>query len=190
MKGLGLTCLIFFALTGFGQNYSIESISDELKNEANAVVRKDNTKFKILSIDKAEFHTEYAITILNEKAKRLGDFVEFYDKLSSLDAIEIAIYDKNGTRIRKIKSSEISDISAVSSGTLFDDSRVKYVEIEEKNYPYTVEYSVTKKYKFLYSIPDKYFYPGQHISVESSEHTLEYPVEVGARYREQLFTGT
>jgi transglutaminase-like putative cysteine protease len=189
MRSILSTVLLAATFLVVAQEFSTDLIPEDLKENAHAIIRKDNDVFTILSIDKAKSTTDYAVTILNEKGKRLGNFVAFYDKLSSIDGIEITVYDKHGDRIRKIKSSDIVDVSAVSGGTLFDDSRVKWVEIEEPNYPYTVEYKYTKNYKFLYFIPNKSFYPAQHVAVESSTQVLEYPPSVGARYKEQLFEG-
>ncbi|MEM7297261.1 MAG: DUF3857 domain-containing protein, partial [Bacteroidota bacterium] len=75
------------------------------------------------------------------------------------------------------------------SDNLFDDSRIKYVDARQKEFPYTVEYSYTRRYKFLYSIPDWSFAASSNVSVVSSKYTLEYPMSIGARYIENKFDG-
>ena len=172
-----------------GQDYAVANISEDLIKDADVVVRLHEGTFRILSIDKAEYKVKSAVTIMREAAKTWGDFAAGYDKLTSLTDVEIAVYDKNGKRSRKIKSSEINDQSWVSGFSIYEDNRVKWVDIEENGYPYTVEYSYTMKFKFLYVIPDWTFFPGNDVSVESSLFTLEYPIEIGARYKEQNFNG-
>ena len=188
MKNFISLALLTLSSWGFGQDYNINSISEELLVDANAVVRKDEGSFKILSRDKAEYSIHYAFTILNERADNLAQLFMGYDKLSNLNNIEVNVYDASGKRIRKVKSKEIGDRSAYT-GNLFDDARIKYIDVKETNYPYTVEFQYTKKYKFLYSIPGWYFVGRDNVSAESSKFTLEFPVEVGARYKEFNFDG-
>lgn len=177
-----LTCLQ-------AQDYSVDNIPPNLKEDADAVIRVDNGYFKILSVDKALYEIKHAVTILNEDADNRAYLVLGYDKLSSLVNIEVNIYDDRGKRIKKVKSGEINDRSAYSDN-LFSDSRIKYVDARQKDYPYTIEYSYTKKYNFLYTIPDWAFANSGNVSVESSKFTLEYPNEIGARYKENNFDGT
>ena len=190
MRNIWIALLLVAVLRIDAQEYAVSLIPETLKENANAVIRMDNSVFKILSIDKAEYSVEAAVTILNEKGRDMGDFVAFYDKLSSISGVEITVYDKFGDKIRKIKSADIADVSAVSGGTLYDDSRVLWMEIEESVYPYTVEYKYDKKFKFLYAITNKFFYPEENVSVEQSSATLVYPPAVGARYKEQNFNGS
>jgi transglutaminase-like putative cysteine protease len=188
MKRLVLIMFLSVSSEMNAQNYSIDLIEPDLLVGANAVVRKDISKFTILTESQASHEVEYAVTILNEKGKGHGLFQEWYDKLSSIDAIEVNVYDATGLKIRKAKSSDILDVSSFS-GNLFEDYRSKIVDLREAKYPYTVEYRFIKKYKYLYSIPDKDFYPGQHVAVENSSFTLEYPQTVGARFLEMNYDG-
>lgn len=181
-----LTILTIFI---HAQDYSINNIPQSLMEDADAVVRVDNGYFKILSVDKALYEIKHAVTILNEDAENRAYLVMGYDKLSSLFDIEVNIYDENGKRIRKVKSGEINDRSAYSDN-LFSDSRIKYVDGRQEEFPYTIEYSYTKKYNFLYTIPNWAFSNSGNISVVSSKCTLEYPVDIGARYKENNFDGT
>ena len=180
--------VVFWGLWSDGQNYKVSAIPEALSTGADAVVRTDNGEFEILSIDKAQYSIHYAVTILNERANREAKLVMGYDKLSNLTEIEINVYDALGKRIRKVRPSEINDRSAYS-GNLFDDSRIKHIDVSQNDFPYTVEYKYKKKYKFLYSIPPWFFAGGEDKSVMSSWYTLKYPVAIGARYKEFNFDG-
>ena len=186
-KGLLVLALLWTSHL-FSQGYEVSHIGNELTQDADAVVRIDQGYFKILSMDKAEFTAKRAVTIFNERANDHAHIVLSYDKLSSLSEIMVTVYDANGKRIRKVKASEIYDRSAFSDN-LFDDVRIKYIDAEESNYPYTVEYSYKKKYKFLYSIPNWTFSGDESTSVLNSTYTLEYPPQIGARYKEVNFKG-
>lgn len=182
---LFLTCSILLV---DAQDYNAFIIAEELKEGANAVVRKDEGHFKILSIDKAEFTFHYAVTILNERADDMAYIAMGYDKLKSLSDININVYDGVGKRIKRVKANEIDDRSAYSDN-LFDDNRIKYVDVKQSTYPYTVEVSYKLKYKYLYSIPNWFFCGNENVSSESSKYVLEYPIGIGARYREFNFDG-
>ncbi len=184
-----LVAILFcFCSSLLAQDYAVQNISEEMREDADAVVRADHGSFKILSIDKAEYAIKHAVTILNQRANDQASVVLGYDKLTSISEIVVTVYDANGKKIKKVRPSEITDRSAYT-GNLFDDARIKYVNVEQSDFPYTVEYSYKKKYKFLYSIPSWFFIGNENTSVESSSYTLEYPIDVGARYREYNFSG-
>jgi hypothetical protein len=65
------------------------------------------------------------------------------DKLSKIEA---GILDTKGNVLRKLKSSEISTVSAISNISLYEDDFVKKFELIHNVYPYQVYY----KYKITY----------------------------------------
>jgi transglutaminase-like putative cysteine protease len=169
--------------------YDVSLIPKDLMQNANVVVRKDIGEFKILSVNKAQFKVQHAVTILNEKGKDHSMFQVAYDKLRSIRDIDINVYDQFGKKIRTVKKSELTDMSFSSSSTLFDDSRIIWIGLSRNTYPFTVEYSYTVDYKYLFQIPSWYFISDTKMSVENSVFSLEFPAGLEARYTEQNYSG-
>ncbi len=121
-------------------------IPEEVKKDADAVVRFDETTLNIVTNKKIVYHYHYAITVLHKQGVYHGYFREYYDKNSHIDHFSGAVYDSEGKRIRKISSSDLKDLSAVSEGTLYQDDRVKIFAPDITNYPVTIEYEYEKEY--------------------------------------------
>lgn len=78
----------------------------------------DYTYFELKSKKKATVTRKYAITILNSKGDKHGQFREGYNDFRKIKSIKGFIYDKDGKQIKKIKKKEINDVSAVSGGDI------------------------------------------------------------------------
>ena len=182
----------FFAKTtpipSIESNYSIYNIPAELLKDANAVVRMDYTSFELRSKRNATVTRKYVITILNNNADGYAQFREYYDDFIKIKSIKGVIYDKNGKVIRKIKKKEINDVSAVSGGTLISDSRMKYIEVLQNDYPFTIEFEFKKEYSGLLSYPRWIPVGGYKMAVEQSSYTARIPTELGMRYLVKNFT--
>ena len=67
--------------------------------------------------------------------------------------------------------------------SLFEDTRVKYADLSQTTYPYTVEYEYTLTMRYLYSIPDFYLYDDDEVSTQKESFVIIYPKELKPRYR-------
>jgi len=184
--------LILFVLSlhAGGQSLSIAAIPDSLRLGADAVVRLDEGSFEIQDIDKAVYKRHRIISILNPEGRVHGHFFVQYDKLSKVSDLEYIIYDKNGDRIEKLKSSDFYDRTANMGYSLYEDNRFKWYESKPIGaYPYTVEYSYTIEYEFLYWIPSWFFQSAERLSVEKSHFELKYPPTIPARFKPTDFEG-
>ena len=142
----------------------------------------DYTYFELKSKKKATVTRKYAITILNSKGDKHAQFREGYNDFRKIKSIKGFIYDKDGKQIKKIKKKEINDVSAVSGGTLISDSRIKYIEVAQNNYPLTVEFEFEISFSGLLSYPTWYSILGYKISVEQSMYIAKIPTKLGMRY--------
>ena len=66
--------------------------------------------------------------------------------------------------------------------SLFEDNRVKYADLSQTTYPYTVEYEYTINMRYLYSIPEFYLYDDDEISTQTESYSIIYPKELKPRY--------
>jgi REP element-mobilizing transposase RayT len=170
-------------------DYNVKNIPQELLKDANAVKRMEHIKFEVHSLTSTTYKKKYAFTILNEKGDRFSTFVEFYDKLHKISSIEGSLYDGNGKLIKKLKSKDIVDLSAVGDGSLMDDDRKKVHSFHYNVYPYTVEYDAEIKFSHTFLFPGWYAQEDEFVAVENSSFTLVHPEKYKVRYQQFNYDG-
>jgi transglutaminase-like putative cysteine protease len=175
-----LLSLLFVSLSLADPDYNISSIPGELRKDAIAVVRKSNTILYIQSPSKVTRKIQYAITILNDKGKDYGNLYIGYDNFSQVKNIELNVYSKDGTHLRKIKSSDIRDQSYYSNYILYSDNRIKYYEIYHTSYPYTVEYSYEIVYDGMMGYP--FWQPVRFYNISVEKADLEVILSPGMKF--------
>ncbi len=163
--------------------YPVNEIPDSLKQGMYAVIRLEASAFEIFSRSKTSFSVRKVVTILNEKGKAYARETIGYDKFRNVKSFQGAVYDASGNIIKKLKQSEINDRSAISGATLFDDSRIKYADLSQVTYPYTVEYEYEIEYNFLYSIPGFFLYTDDEVSIQKETYSITYPVDLAPRFK-------
>lgn len=180
--------IIFFAMiTTQGlceeKKFPVEAIPTELKENADVVVREKDETFVILDKDKARYTVHEVYTIFNTKGKSFSQEVISYSKLQKIVDFKGAVYDEQGNQIRKLKSSEIYDQSAISGFSLYEDNRLKAAELGQGSYPYTVEFDYVVDYKFLFYIPAFHLVDREGVAVENSTYSLSATSEFSPRYK-------
>lgn len=169
--------------------YPVSTISEELKKNANTIVRLDKTTFSVESIKKATLKNHEVITILNKNGESAAKKIIHYDKLIQLKNLKINIYNAEGKLIKRVENSDIKDYSATSGGTLFDDNRVKYYEALQNDYPFTIEYEYERVFNGTLSYPEWVAINGYNRSVEQSEFIINTPVNLKTRTKAYHFQG-
>ncbi|AMM50989.1 hypothetical protein TH61_07050 [Rufibacter sp. DG15C] len=165
-------------------SYSALTIDASLKKDANAVVRADDVIFTVHSPQSASQKVRQVVTILNENGNGHASLAVGYDKLTKIDYIKGAVYDMMGKKVKTLKASDITDVSAVSEGTLFDDNRMKVVKLSLPSYPYTVEFEYQTSTNNLLFYPTWYAISTDKTSVEHSYFQVSMPADMPLRYRE------
>lgn len=165
--------------------FSTSTIPPQLLENANAVIRKNDVLITIKDYDKVEIVTSRVITVLNKNGLRDIKAGESYDQDTDIKSIEASIYDSNGEKIKRVKSKDFTDISAVSNGTLYSDNRVKYLEYIPRAYPFTVHFESKVVYNstaFMPSwVPLEYF----HASTESSTFKVINETNIEVKFSER-----
>lgn len=186
MKKLMYVCVLLIAgITTKAKDikYPVSAIPAELKQNVNAVVRLDESIFKITSKNSSSVHNHFVITIFNANAKRYAETVIGYDKMRKIKDIKAAAYDQFGESIKKIKYADITDQAAFDGVSLFSDNRLKYFDLAQPTYPYTVEVEYDIEYDFLCFIDGATVLGSENISVEHFKYQLIYPTSLKPRYR-------
>ncbi|QJP33421.1 DUF3857 domain-containing protein [Nonlabens sp. Ci31] len=160
------------------------TIPQNLLENANAVIRQNDVTIIIDDYDKVEIVTDRIVTVLNKKGLSDQKAGESYNDDTEIKKIEATVYDASGEKIERFKSKEFKDVSAVSNGTLYSDSRVMYLDYTPRSYPFTVHFTSTVVYKstaFLPSwVPLEYFYA----STQSSRFMVENNSDVEVKFKE------
>lgn len=168
--------------------YSSLTISDSLKENANAVVRLDQMDITIASQRSMNIKMQRVVTVFNEKGTRAINAVENYNKRSAVKNIEAVVYDAFGNEVKKIKRKDFKDVSAADGATLASDARYVYLDYTPTSYPFTIVYTSEKETSNTAFLPRWYPLENYYVSVEKSILNVKYPNNLGFRKKESLLS--
>ena len=167
--------------------YALTLIPDELKEDANAVIRYSTIEITIEEIDKMVVYEKEVVTVLNELGNVDARIAKGYNNDTKITKLSAKIYDALGKQIKKYSKSKFLDVSAVSGGTLYSDARVKYVKYTPVSYPYTVVFESEYKTSSTGFIPRWFPTKGYHVGIEKSEYKLINPLKIVVRSKKNNF---
>lgn len=135
-----LLVLILFTSFAFGQKleYSILTIPDSLKQNANAVLRNSEMNISIPTQNTMTIKSKVITTVLNELGLKNLDLHENYDKNRKIVKIEAIVYDSFGKELKTFKKKDFRDVSVADGISVFNDNRALYIDYTPVNYPFTV----------------------------------------------------
>ncbi|WP_037373705.1 DUF3857 domain-containing protein [Salinimicrobium xinjiangense] len=168
-----------------GSPYSTNLVDPKLKENANAIVRDEIRSISIEAVDKMRINYRKVVTILNEKGDRYAFAGDYYSDNIKIRHQSLFIYDKNGAEIKKIRAKQFNDRSAISSGTLYSDTRVSYAEFTPREYPYTIVYESEVETNSTIFLPDWNPVRGFYVSVEKSTYKVLNPASLEYRLQER-----
>jgi hypothetical protein len=163
-----ISCNIFFSQ----EKYEVSSIPNELKENANAVVRNNSTLIEILALDNMIITKRRVVTVLNKFGDSHTKTFEHYDDSRSIQKLTVKVLDAQGELITKYKKSNFKDMSAVSNGQLFMDDRIKHLKHHPISYPYTIVFESTVKEKSTAFLNNWVPIGGYYVSLEKSTFKL------------------
>ena len=169
-------------------NYSVVTIPENLKENANSVIRYQSIDISITSQKSYVKTTSKAITVLNSKGINNIDAKEYYGDSEKVNFIEATIYNAFGMEVKKIKRKDFKDQS-VSDGFTISNERVLYLDYTPTDYPFTVVFTSETKNSNTAFIPGWSPIDDYLESVQKSEFTIHYTPDLGFKYKEYNFTG-
>ena len=191
MRFFYCVAILLFTSVLFSQKtlYPFSQIPDSLKQNANAVVRLDQSDITISSQRSMTIKTLRIVTVLNEQGVSEIDAVAHYDKSTSVREIQATVYDASGNEIKKIRRKDFRDQSVIDGVTIFSDSRFLYLDYTPVQYPFTIVFELETSTSNTAFIPtwmplDSYF-----VSVEKSVINVSYPAALGFKKKENHFEG-
>lgn len=182
---LSILLIVSSCKIAYSQFYPFDSIPDNLRKNADAVVRSSQGLYTILEPGKASFKIKKAITLLNEEADEYRYVAVYYDKLSKVKYLKGTVYDEKGEVIKAMSPSEVFDMSAITGASFYTDDRMKIMRFPLYKYPYTIEYEYETEYMSILSYPSWEFQEAVNLSVEKSGIQYIIPGNLKLRYNEE-----
>ncbi len=173
---------ILAVVSGADPKYPVNEIPDELKYAARAVIRNNEQVMTIQDNGEILFERTYALTILDESGEDMATFFGHYDKYTRLRSLKGRVFNQKGEQEELLRGEDIIDVSAIPAYSLYEDSRVKIIDPEFHEYPYTVEYRSVYLFKSFLDLPDWRVYPFYSVSIENSSFEIRAPDKNAFRY--------
>ncbi|UKM64898.1 DUF3857 domain-containing protein [Flavobacteriaceae bacterium GSB9] len=184
--------LVFFTVFQcFSQDnlYTSLTVPPSLSEHANAVIRLDDVLINLESTDEMLIRRKRIITVLNKAGDKSVDAYMHYDDNVKIKDLEVKVYNKFGANIKRIRKKDFKDVSAVDGGTLYTDSRVKYLEYTPTDYPYTVEFVCEIQTTNTAFIPPFVPVTDYFVGVENSRYDIIFPEHIKIRKKEKNLDG-
>ncbi|AZB07977.1 DUF3857 domain-containing protein [Chryseobacterium sp. G0162] len=151
------------------QIYPASTIPENLRKNANAVIRKDFTTVQINKIDEIKYLYKTVTTVLNKDGDEKAIAYIPYDKSRSISDIKVTIYDEFGKKIKSYSKSDFSDFANNKQGVFYSDNRVMVLTYTAVQYPYTIDFSYQSQDKNTIFIPDFVPFYSTNTSLEEAE---------------------
>ncbi|WP_228455337.1 DUF3857 domain-containing protein [Chryseobacterium sp. Tr-659] len=138
----------------FAQTYPVSAIPENLKKNANIVIRKDFTTAQINKIDEIKYQHNTVTTVLNKDGNEKAAAYISYNKAKSISNIKVTIYDESGKKIKSFSKSDFKDYANNPQGVFYSDNRILIFSYTPVQYPYTIDLSYETEDKNTIFIPD------------------------------------
>lgn len=182
--------VFFFSVSAIAQSvYPVADIDDALIENANAIVRLDQTEIEITSQRSMTIKKTRVVTIANDSGLSYMDASENFSKTMSIKSIEAVIYNAAGQQISKIKRKDFKEHS-LSEGLSIVDDKVLYLDYTPVQYPFTLVYTSEVQTSNTAFLPIWSPMEGAYVSTEKSSIKITYPNNLGFKYKEYNFADT
>lgn len=190
-KFLPSIIFILFTLFSYSQENNIIAllIPQELKENANAVVRQNNIEIDIVAFNKMIVKKHRIVTVFNKAGEKKINAVLYYDNTISIKKLEARIYNALGNEIKKIKKNDFEDVSVADGVSIFNDNRAKYFKYTAVSYPYTVEYIEETVSTTTAFIPKWYPIESYNVSTEFSSMKINNSSGIVLTFKPSNFEG-
>ncbi|HPW97375.1 MAG TPA: DUF3857 domain-containing protein [Flavobacterium sp.] len=181
---------LFFSNLFFAQKseYTVTTISDSLKNNANAVIRLSDITITISSQNAMIITTKVVTTVLNEFGLRNLNLSENYDKNRKVSKIEAIAYDAFGKELKSFRKKDFKDVSVADGISIFNDNRVLYLDYTPTVYPFTMVYESQIETSNTAFIPSWSPVDDYYVSTENTKLTISFKPELKVNFKELNFS--
>ena len=164
--------------------YPVSAIKDELKKDADVVIREYSESIEIKSLTSIVIDVHRVITVLRENGLENANLEVYYNQDSKVNSIHAICYNAEGYETEHSKSSMILDESAIPDGSFYSDDRVKRLKVIGIAYPFTMEYNYEIVLHKLLHYPAWIPQDDYRLSLEHSAFSLVAKDELLPRFKE------
>jgi hypothetical protein len=162
--------------------YGSTSITDSLKENANAVVRLDEGKLEVISRSRYILRVHEVTTVLNsEGAAHLHHSLGF-DRLYTVGDVAITMYNSLGLPVRRYSRKDFEVGTAYDGFSLATDDKVMRLTTPAPSYPCTVDVQYEIKANSYIELPD-WTLGTTNTSTEIFRYSVTVPTALDIRYR-------
>jgi Domain of Unknown Function with PDB structure (DUF3857) len=180
---IGILVLLTFATFPALSRNTVDSTSDSLTVNANAVINKCHITYEVKSPTDIRKTTLYKATVLNQSGRKYGIVRTIVDNQSKITSFSGTVSKTDGTIIDKIKQSDLIDVPSYPDFVFASDDRVCYYEPVIQDYPYTLEYEATVAYSGLIAFDTWAPIDNTGLSCDTASYTIVYPEDYKIRYK-------
>lgn len=156
----------------FAQSYPASAIPENLKKNADIVIRKNFKTVQINKIDEIRYHYNKVTTVLNKDGDAKAAIYIPYQKGDGISDVKVIIYDEAGKKVKSFSKSDFKDFANNSSGVFYSDNRVLILPYTSAYYPYTVDFSYEITDENTVFIPDFMPFSSLNTSLEEGQLTV------------------
>lgn len=185
-------CIILcFCNVVLAQKSNLESyiIPENLLENSNSIVLKQDIQISVKSRNLFSIRKIRKVKILNEFGLKNIDALEYYDKSDKIGFIQAILYNNEGVKIKKFEKKDFTDVSVADGYTVFTDNRMIYLNFTPIEYPFVIEYESYIENENTAFIPPWFSIDNYYESILKSNFTINYPAELGFRFKETNFDG-
>lgn len=181
------TLFFISSVTSQDYNFNINTIPENLEENANAVIRFEKFSVEIKSQKLMRYSVKKAVTVLNKMGDGNKYVVVAFDKNTKIVRIKTIVYNSYGLEIKKVKKKEYKDVSQVDGGTLYGDNRMLYYEHVPISYPYTIYYEYEVETVNTGFVPRWRPIDSYLTSIISSTYSIKSTADLKVRTKEKNF---
>jgi len=169
-----ILCIGAFSIASiyYAQTFPAAAIPENLKKNADAVIRRDFTTVQINKIDEIKYQYNTVTTVLNKDGVSKAMIYIPYGKGDHVSDVKVTIYDESGKKVKNFSKSDFSDFSNSSQSSFYSDSRILVLPYSSVQYPYTVDFSYTTTNENTVFIPDFVPFSTLNTSLEEAQFKI------------------
>lgn len=182
-----ILCIGAFSVASlyYAQTYPASAIPENLKKNANAVIRKDFTTIQINKIDEIKYQLNKVTTVLSKDGDEKAVVYIPYEKGDRISDVKVTVYDESGKKIKSYSKSDFGDFANNSQGVFYSDDRFLSLTYTPVQYPYTIEFSYQITDGNTVFIPD--FVPFSTINTSVEEKQVKFINQSGIDLRTKIY---
>ncbi|PKF73565.1 DUF3857 domain-containing protein [Chryseobacterium sp. PMSZPI] len=156
----------------FAQAYPASAIPENLKKNADVVIRKDLTTVQINKVDDIKYQTNTVTTVLNKDGDSKAIMYIPYKKGDNISDVKVTIYDEAGKKIKSFSKSDFKDYANNPQGVFYSDNRMLTLSYTSATYPYTVDFAYQISNENTVFIPDFVPFSTTNTALEESQFKI------------------